>query len=261
MIYPPMMSFLALTLPPFYLQYATAQIDAQILVLRNFIASLQQNGASSHVSAQHLRTLQAAKRDVVDTIRQVVEVVSRYAGGALPEPARTRVRSFILCLPRRWAAASTTGEGPPPVASSALGHGPVHEVRGESTSVGPASVRGRHRAPAPYSYGPGEPGPSPRSRPASRATSPTRSTGRAHPHVNARQTSTSGPGAGASADSATQAAQKILTLATESLDMLRSVTSVFKDSLERADMSVSSLILLLPSFLSNVADGVLSRTV
>ncbi|OSD05305.1 Opi1-domain-containing protein [Trametes coccinea BRFM310] len=217
-----------------WLQYATTQIDTQILVLRNFIASLQPNGDSPHgtpVSPQHLRTLQAAKRDVVNTIRQVVEVVSRYAGGALPEPARTRVRSFILHLPRRWAAASGTGDG--------LGMGGAHhEVRGESTGAVAASssARGRLRATAPYSYGPGEPGPSPRSRPASRATSPTRG-GRGH----GRQTSAGGldgSGAPPTADKATQAAQKILTLATESLDMLRGVTGVFKESLERADMSV-----------------------
>ncbi|KAI0761812.1 transcription factor Opi1-domain-containing protein [Trametes elegans] len=213
-----------------WLQYATAQIDAQILVLRNFIASLQQNGAP--VSPQHLRTLQTAKRDVVDTIRQVVEVVSRYAGGALPEPARARVRSFILCLPRRWAAASGTGEG------AAHAGAPGHDVRGEATGAAPNAGRGRHRGTAPYSYGPGEPGPSPRSRPASRATSPARGSTRGH----SRQTSAgSAPGPAHTADSATQAAQKILTLATESLDMLRGVTGVFKDSLERADIWVERL--------------------
>ncbi|KAI0369775.1 Opi1-domain-containing protein [Pilatotrama ljubarskyi] len=222
-----------------WLQYATAQIDAQILVLRNFIASLQPDGNSPHgpVSPQHLRTLQTAKRDVVDTIRQVVEVVSRYAGGALPEPARTRVRSFILCLPRRWAAASGVGEGP-----TLQGAGTGHDVRGESTGTASAAGRGRLRATAPYSYGPGEPGPSPRSRPASRATSPVRGPNRGH----GRQTSGSAVGGAAAggattADSATQAAQKILTLATESLDMLRGVTGVFKDSLERADIWVERL--------------------
>ncbi|KAI0358281.1 Opi1-domain-containing protein [Trametes cingulata] len=224
-----------------WLQYATAQIDAQILVLRNFIQSLQPDGTgtSPHgpVSPQHLRTLQTAKRDVVDTIRQVVEVVSRYAGGALPEPARTRVRSFILCLPRRWAAASGVGEGP-----TLQGTGAGHDVRGESTATASATGRGRLRATAPYSYGPGEPGPSPRSRPASRATSPVRGPNRGH----GRQTSgsagaaTAAPGA-PTADSATQAAQKILTLATESLDMLRGVTGVFKDSLDRADIWVERL--------------------
>ena len=39
----------------------------------------------------------------------------------------------------------------------------------------------------------------------------------------------------ATAGTATNAAQKILTLATESLDMLRAVTAVFKESLDKAD--------------------------
>jgi hypothetical protein len=43
------------------------------------------------------------------------------------------------------------------------------------------------------------------------------------------------------ASSATQAAQRILTLATESLDMMRGVTSVVKDSLDRADAYVDFL--------------------
>ena len=61
-----------------------------------------------------------------------------------------------------------------------------------------------------------------------------RGTSRAH----SRQTSAAASGGGAppTVDGATQAAQKILTLATESLDTLRGVTGVFKDSLERADM-------------------------
>ena len=44
------------------------------------------------------------------TIRQVVDIVSKYAGGALPEHARTRVRGFILTPTQRWATkASATG--------------------------------------------------------------------------------------------------------------------------------------------------------
>ncbi|OBZ66395.1 hypothetical protein A0H81_13567 [Grifola frondosa] len=101
-----------------WLQYATAHLDAQILVLRNFIASLQPSGSplglssgaprSPPITPHHLRTLQAAKRDVVETLRQVVDVVSRYAGGALPEPARSRlwagrtrsITPFAACIPR-----------------------------------------------------------------------------------------------------------------------------------------------------------------
>ncbi|KAI1796732.1 Opi1-domain-containing protein [Ganoderma leucocontextum] len=218
-----------------WLQYATAQIDAQILVLRNFIASLQLNGTLPHgvpISPQHLHTLQTAKRDVLDTIRQVVDVVSRYAGGALPEPARSRVRSFILCLPRKWAAASGASM------DSAPSDRPGHDARGESTATSSGSARSRHRGTAPYSYGPGDAGPSPRSRPASRATSPVRGPSRGH----SRQASAvPNGGAPPTVDGATRAAQKLLTLATESLDMLRGVTGVFRDSLDRADIWVERL--------------------
>ncbi|EMD38991.1 hypothetical protein CERSUDRAFT_112701 [Gelatoporia subvermispora B] len=230
-----------------WLQYATSHIDAQILVLRNFIASLQIHSSSSSgpsgapISAQHLRTLNAAKRDVVDTLRQVVDVVSRYAGGALPEPARSRVRSFILCLPRRFSQAAgvdATSPTSPTIPSS----GPSSEGR---TGRGVDRVDGRRAKAgfAPYSYGPGEPGPSPRSRPASRtasrATSPASS--RTQPRAQSRQGSGSAGSAPPTADSASQAAQKILTLATESLDMLRGVTTVFKESLDRADAWVERL--------------------
>ncbi|KAF9820814.1 hypothetical protein IEO21_01041 [Rhodonia placenta] len=211
-----------------WLQYATSHIDAQILVLRNFITSLQPSSSSPHpallVSQQHLRTLNAAKRDVVDTVRQVVDVVSRYAGGGLPEPARARVRTFILRLPRRWAeAAGVDGtDGRPGGGASRV------------------DMRRANGSAAPYSYGPGEAGPSPRSRPPSRATSPGQS--RAH----SRQTSGNGFGSGTggvptTADAASDAAQRILTLATESLDMLRGVTTVVSESLDRADAWVERL--------------------
>jgi transcriptional repressor OPI1 len=217
----------------YQIQYATAHIDAQILILRDFIASLQNPpspststvvSSATPLTEHHLKILTSIRRDVVDTIRQVVDVVSKYAGGALPEPARTRVRSFILCLPQRWAHAATGTLGVP--SGTSVG------VNGSSDGKkdgGVGSGRGRGRtAGAPYTYGPGEAGPSQRSRPASRATSP--SSLRMHPH--GRQ---SGSNAVPTAGAATQAAQKILTLATESLDMLRAVTGVFKESLDKAD--------------------------
>ncbi|KAH9933440.1 transcription factor Opi1-domain-containing protein [Fomitopsis serialis] len=213
-----------------WLQYATGHIDAQMLVLRDFIASLQTtspSAAAAAISAQHLRTLNAAKRDVVETIRQVVDIVSRYAGGALPEPARTRVRTFILRLPRRWAEAS----------GDTHHHG--HGVDGRPNGGADRVDMRRSTNVAPYSYGPGEAGPSPRSRPPSRATSP------GHTRAHSRQASaTMGAtpgGAPTTVDSANQAAQRILTLATESLDMLRGVTAVVSESLERADAWVERL--------------------
>lgn len=53
-------------------------------------------GINPEVIAPHLCS------DIVHTIRQVIGVVSKYVGGALPKPARGHVRGFILGLPRRF---------------------------------------------------------------------------------------------------------------------------------------------------------------
>ncbi|KAK9471412.1 uncharacterized protein V1510DRAFT_420460 [Dipodascopsis tothii] len=52
------------------------------------------------------------KAEIVATIRKVVTVVSTYAGAALPEPARSHVRGYLLRLPSRWAAASSQMDAP-----------------------------------------------------------------------------------------------------------------------------------------------------
>lgn len=150
-------------------QYATSRIDHQILVIQRFLASLNAQvsgnpGALVPVTA--MQTLTEVKRDVVSTVRQVVEIMSKYAGGALPEPARATLRSFILLLPERWASAMQQQEAE------------LH------LHVGPA--------------------------PSASAT-------------------------GLAAATAELAAKRILTLATESVEMMRGATGVFRESLDRAD--------------------------
>jgi len=51
-----------------------------------------------------------------------VDIVSKHAGSALPEPARHRVKLYILSLPSRWAAANntTTAQSPRPENGSAM---------------------------------------------------------------------------------------------------------------------------------------------
>ncbi|KAI0056060.1 hypothetical protein BV25DRAFT_1655924 [Artomyces pyxidatus] len=191
---------------------STMASDGQILILRDFMAALQPPPGSPHalnpdaiISPEHMQQLTNVKRDVVNTVRQVVDVVSKYTGGALPEPARTRVRGFILHLPQAWASAA----------------------RRENVTATPTPVRGRGtRRNARRSNGE-------LSRPVS-PSSPRHS----------RQSSAGAGGAAAvppTAGAATQAAQRILTLATESLDMMRGVTGVVKDSLDRADAWVERL--------------------
>ncbi|KAJ3170483.1 hypothetical protein HK101_011336 [Irineochytrium annulatum] len=51
--------------------------------------------------------LLAIRREIVETLRKVVDVLGRYAAVYLPPPARRTVREFILSLPNRWATLQT----------------------------------------------------------------------------------------------------------------------------------------------------------
>ncbi|KAG8214954.1 transcription factor Opi1-domain-containing protein [Butyriboletus roseoflavus] len=211
-----------------WLQYATAHIDSQMLILRDFIDSLQSyvvdpSASDAYVSPTRMRTLHDVRRDIVNTIRQVVDVVSKYAGGALPEPARARVRGFILHLPRRWASATSASatycipEGTP-------GSSSIAGASAGGTGNNRRGISGRHRKERSV----GGPDRSLSATPvSSRAPSPLASSraSKGHPTASA----------------ATRAAQHILTLATESLDMVRGVTGVVKESLDRADAWVERL--------------------
>jgi len=46
------------------------------------------------------------KNDVLKTLKEVVDIVSKYAGGALPENARVLVRKHLTSLPQRFRLAS-----------------------------------------------------------------------------------------------------------------------------------------------------------
>ncbi|ORE11501.1 Opi1-domain-containing protein [Rhizopus microsporus var. microsporus] len=90
-----------------WLQYAVQHIEQQMTLLRQFLVSLatnqQQQQQKQVTQGASDTTLNNIKKEIVDTLRKVVEVVSRYAGKGLPEQAKLTVRSFILELPSRWA--------------------------------------------------------------------------------------------------------------------------------------------------------------
>ena len=196
-----------------------------------------------------MRRLTDVRRDVVHTIRQVVDVVSRYAGGTLPEPARNRVRGFILNLPQRWASKA----GP---AAANIGSSTGERERGgmittgetiaaAATGTGAAVRRGQQRRAAQRERGAGAEG-SFRSGASSRAASPSACSS---PRISRIMLNGNGGSEGErergnaiSEGSAMLAAQRILTLSTESLDMMRNVTGVVKDSLDRADAYVISYL-------------------
>ncbi|KAJ7803826.1 transcription factor Opi1-domain-containing protein [Mycena olivaceomarginata] len=174
------------------------------------------------LTPDHLRTLAHLRSDIVHTIRQVVGVVSKYAGGALPEPARGRVRGFILDLPKRFSAESSGSGGMSPGAAGAASATGVAAAAGS----GGASRRGAGVAGSTRSQRGGgcerggcgrggEPGAVGAREPACTLT--------------------------ATASACAQSTRKVLVLATESLDMMRGVTAVVADSLDRADAWVDRL--------------------
>ncbi|KAF7317531.1 hypothetical protein MKEN_00839900 [Mycena kentingensis (nom. inval.)] len=235
-----------------WLQYATQHIDAQILILRDFIASLQppppvappsaETGAPApappELTAEHLKTLAHLRGDIVHTIRQVVGVVSKYAGGALPEPARGRVRGFILDLPRKFGEGSVGAEADASGVASAGAGGSSARRRRERGSAATSAAGGDSVPGSPIaSSAPGSPHLHVRPLHAPYSTHSRRAS-IANANANAASNSSNPT---AEAGRAMAAARKVLTLATESLDMMRGVTAVVGESLDRADAWVDRL--------------------
>ncbi|KAF9432228.1 hypothetical protein BGZ76_011088 [Entomortierella beljakovae] len=153
-----------------WLQYAVQHIDHQIGLLKSFLVSLanpSQNTAL--VPSTAASTLASIKKEVVDTLRRVVSVVSGYAGYCLPDQAKIRVRQFILSMPVRWATISNESVPSTPLSSPSLG--PQSDRSSESSAFNETS------------------------------------------------------------DHAT----KVLVFANESSDMLKSVATIFKDSVDKAE--------------------------
>ena len=70
--------------------------------------SRDQNTEMVRDQATITRHIQALKGEVLGTLKKVVDIVSTYAGGALPENARVLVRKHLTSLPQRFRIASTT---------------------------------------------------------------------------------------------------------------------------------------------------------
>ena len=224
-----------------WLMYATQHIDKQILLLKEFTEAVQktldeyamqkeakvnerkrksrtrardgqsssteeEDGAGAPITPDQQATLHALRVEIVNTVRQVVDVVSKYAGGSSPasktssstpppnspsaspsapqegldESARLRVKGFILSLPMRWKdKVIRMGIGP--------GFGGLGGLQSQASALSPGE--------------------------GSEPSSPREGTALAALHT----------------------AQRVLALATESLDMMRGVMGVVRESLERAD--------------------------
>lgn len=119
-----------------WLRWANGRLGKAIVALQNAVRDWEDHrarqgqlqfrdaeGGDSAANSQDTSLLtqriQAVKADILSTLKQVVDVVSKYAGGALPENARHLVRRHLTSLPHRFQVASTSHPPPDsPAASS-----------------------------------------------------------------------------------------------------------------------------------------------
>lgn len=91
------------------------------------------NGAQDPEAARRKlgACISALRADVLKTLTGVIETVSKYAGGALPENARMLVRRHLTSLPQRFRLATleTSDGSPAPTEPATTEEGKAQEVR------------------------------------------------------------------------------------------------------------------------------------
>lgn len=100
-----------------WLRWANDRLSRAIVALKNVLQKWdesrkekpEETASNRAVLSQHI---QAVKEDVLRTLKQVVDIVSKYTGGALPENARNLVRRHLISLPQRFRIASLTSQAP-----------------------------------------------------------------------------------------------------------------------------------------------------
>ncbi|KAL9548110.1 hypothetical protein MBANPS3_005833 [Mucor bainieri] len=85
-----------------WLQYAIRHLGQQMGLLRGFLVSLATN--SNQQQQQQPMILATIKKDMVSTLRKVIDIITCYASNALPYQAKATIRGTILNLPSRWAS-------------------------------------------------------------------------------------------------------------------------------------------------------------
>lgn len=112
-----------------WLRWANGRLGRAIVALQNAMTEWEKHKQQSQTDLESgqraesasllTQRIQAVRADVLSTLKQVVDVVSKYAGGALPENARHLVRRHLTSLPHRFQMASTSQPPPDsPAASS-----------------------------------------------------------------------------------------------------------------------------------------------
>lgn len=80
-----------------WLQYAIQHIQQQMNLVRNYLVSLT-NSTTNDTAI----SLDSIKNEMISTLRKAIDVITCYAGNALPYQAKAKIRKSILTLPNRW---------------------------------------------------------------------------------------------------------------------------------------------------------------
>jgi hypothetical protein len=112
-----------------WLRWANGRLGHVIVALRNVLKEWDESQESStlpetesdtamqdgqtkdskaQTQAAITERIQVLKDEVLSTLKRVVDIVSTYAGGALPENARNLVRRHLTSLPQRFRIASSS---------------------------------------------------------------------------------------------------------------------------------------------------------
>jgi hypothetical protein len=106
-----------------WLKWANSRLGNAVIALKRVLQeweSVRDGSAAAELGPENrsrsptvvAQQIQQLKADVLQTLKQVVDIVSKYAGGALPENARNLVRRHLTSLPRRFRIASTSNQPP-----------------------------------------------------------------------------------------------------------------------------------------------------
>ncbi|KAI9274284.1 transcription factor Opi1-domain-containing protein [Phascolomyces articulosus] len=133
-----------------WLQYAIQHIERQMALLRSYLVSLATSSNNNKSKSKELTptqeqnpnaTIASIKKEMVDTVRKVVDVISRYASSSLPEQAKNTVRSYILELPKKWQVANSSTTASPMTTSNNPAEDPqLHETSIKLLNFGGESI-------------------------------------------------------------------------------------------------------------------------
>uniref|UniRef100_A0A093XF17 Clock-controlled protein 8 n=1 Tax=Talaromyces marneffei PM1 TaxID=1077442 RepID=A0A093XF17_TALMA len=105
-----------------WLKWANGRLNSAVLALKSMLEKWEEEKLKNSTDEN------SSQNHVLRTLKQVVNIVSKYTGGALPENAGTLVRSHLISLPQRFKIAATSNSSPDSAGSGSEEASSAHRV-------------------------------------------------------------------------------------------------------------------------------------